>query len=101
MVDEFQDTNFAQYAITKLLGARYNNVTVVGDFSQSIYSWRGADIRNLEKFKEDFPETKEYYLEENYRSTQNILDFAYDVIEKIRLIRFYSFLLLMIKVMKF
>lgn len=82
MVDEFQDTNFAQYAITKLLGAQHGNVTVVGDFSQSIYSWRGADIRNLEKFKEDFPETKEYFLEENYRSTQKILNFAFDVIEK-------------------
>ncbi len=82
MVDEFQDTNFAQYALTKLLGAKTQNVTVVGDFSQSIYSWRGADIRNLEKFKEDFSDTKEYYLEENYRSTQNILDFAFEVIGK-------------------
>ncbi len=82
LVDEFQDTNYAQYALTKLLAAKFQNVTVVGDFSQSIYSWRGADIRNLEKFKEDFPDTKEYYLEENYRSTQNILDFAFDVIEK-------------------
>lgn len=82
LVDEFQDTNFAQYALTKLLGAKNHNVTVVGDFSQSIYSWRGADIRNLEKFKEDFPETKEFQLEENYRSTQKILDFAYEVIEK-------------------
>ncbi|MEO6508952.1 MAG: 3'-5' exonuclease, partial [Patescibacteria group bacterium] len=82
LVDEFQDTNFAQYALTKLLAGKNHNVTVVGDFSQSIYSWRGADIRNLEKFKEDFPNTKEYYLEENYRSTQSILNFAYDVIEK-------------------
>jgi DNA helicase-2/ATP-dependent DNA helicase PcrA len=82
MVDEFQDTNFAQYALTKLLAAKYSNVTVVGDFSQSIYSWRGADIRNLEKFKEDFPGTKEFHLDENYRSTQKILNFAYEVIEK-------------------
>jgi DNA helicase-2/ATP-dependent DNA helicase PcrA len=82
LVDEFQDTNFAQYTLTKQLAAKYNNVTVVGDFSQSIYSWRGADIRNLEKFKEDFPDAKEFQLEENYRSTQRILDFAYDVIEK-------------------
>jgi DNA helicase-2/ATP-dependent DNA helicase PcrA len=82
LVDEFQDTNFAQYTLTKLLGAKNHNVTVVGDFSQSIYSWRGADIRNLEKFKEDFPNAKEYFLEENYRSTQSILNFAFDVIEK-------------------
>lgn len=82
LVDEFQDTNYAQYVLTKLLGNKYKNVTVVGDFSQSIYSWRGADIRNLEKFQEDFPDTRIFYLEQNYRSTQNILDFAYEVISK-------------------
>lgn len=82
MVDEFQDTNQAQYLLTKMLGAVHQNVTAVGDFSQSIYSWRGADIRNLEKFVEDFPGTKTIYLEENYRSTQAILDFAYEVISK-------------------
>lgn len=82
LVDEFQDTNYAQYVLTRLLGERYKNVTAVGDFSQSIYSWRGADIRNLEKFQEDFPETKVFNLEENYRSTQKILDFAYKVISK-------------------
>lgn len=82
LVDEFQDTNYAQYALTRLLGKKYANVTVVGDFSQSIYSWRGAEIKNLEKFKEDFPGTKLFYLEENYRSTQKILDFAYKVISK-------------------
>jgi DNA helicase-2/ATP-dependent DNA helicase PcrA len=82
LVDEFQDTNYAQYALTRILGECYRNVTVVGDFSQSIYSWRGADIRNLEKFKEDFSEAKTFCLEENYRSTQKILDFAYDVISK-------------------
>ena len=81
-VDEFQDTNYAQYTLTRLLGERYNNVTVVGDFSQSIYSWRGADIRNLEKFEEDFKNAKTFHLEQNYRSSQNILDFAYAVIEK-------------------
>lgn len=82
LVDEFQDTNYVQYLLTKLLGAKYKNVTVVGDFSQSIYSWRGAEIRNLEKFKTDFPETREFYLEKNYRSTRSILDFAYSVISK-------------------
>ncbi len=81
-VDEFQDTNFAQYTLTRLLGQRYGNVTVVGDFSQSIYSWRGADIRNLEKFQEDFPGCRVFHLEQNYRSTQTILDFAYEIIAK-------------------
>ena len=82
LVDEFQDTNYSQYVLVKLLGQKYKNVTVVGDFSQSIYSWRGADIQNLEKFSEDFPGTKLFYLEQNYRSTQSILDFAYSVISK-------------------
>ncbi|MDO8497904.1 MAG: UvrD-helicase domain-containing protein [bacterium] len=82
LVDEFQDTNYAQYVLTKQLGAKYKNVTVVGDFSQSIYSWRGADIRNLEKFQEDFPDSQVFYLEQNYRSTQSILNFAYEVISK-------------------
>lgn len=82
LVDEFQDTNYAQYVLTRILARKSTNVTVVGDFSQSIYSWRGADIRNLEKFQEDFPETKVYYLERNYRSTQNILDFAYSIISQ-------------------
>lgn len=82
MVDEFQDTNYAQFALTRLLGEKYHNVSVVGDFSQSIYSWRGADIRNLEKFTQDFPEAKIFNLEQNYRSTQTILDFAYSVISK-------------------
>lgn len=82
LVDEFQDTNYSQYIFTKILGGKYKNVTIVGDFSQSIYSWRGADIKNLEKFQEDFPGSKVFYLEENYRSTQAILDFAYEVISK-------------------
>ena len=82
LVDEFQDTNYSQYVLTRILARRYNNITVVGDFSQSIYSWRGADIRNLEKFQSDFPETKVYYLEKNYRSTQTILDFAYSIISQ-------------------
>ncbi len=82
LIDEFQDTNYVQYLLTKLLGQKYKNVTVVGDFSQSIYSWRGAEIKNLEKFKTDFPRTKVFYLEKNYRSSQTILDFAYQVISK-------------------
>ncbi len=82
LVDEFQDTNFAQYQLTKILAQKNKNLTVVGDFSQSIYSWRGAEIKNLEKLKDDFPDIKTFYLEENYRSTQNILDFAFSVISK-------------------
>jgi DNA helicase-2/ATP-dependent DNA helicase PcrA len=82
LVDEFQDTNFIQYYLTKLLAPKDSNITVVGDFSQSIYSWRGADIKNLEKFKNDHPKTKIFYLVKNYRSSQNILDFAYSVIVK-------------------
>jgi len=82
LIDEFQDTNYVQYLLTRLLGKKYKNVTVVGDFSQSIYSWRGAEITNLEKIQKDFPETKVFHLEKNYRSTQPILDFAYQVISK-------------------
>ncbi|MDO9027347.1 MAG: UvrD-helicase domain-containing protein [Candidatus Roizmanbacteria bacterium] len=82
LVDEFQDTNHVQYLLTKFLAEKSKNITVVGDFSQSIYSWRGADITNLEKFEKDFKGTKTFYLEENYRSTQKILDFAYSVISK-------------------
>src|SRR3989344_5075488 len=82
LVDEFQDTNYIQYLLTKLLAQKYKNITGVGDFSQSIYSWRGADMRNLEKFNEDFPKAKIFHLEQNYRSTQTILDFAYNIISK-------------------
>jgi len=84
LVDEFQDTNLVQYQLTKLLADKYKNITVVGDFSQSIYSWRGADIGNLEKLQKDFPNCKVFHLETNYRSTQTILDFAYSVITKNR-----------------
>lgn len=80
LIDEFQDTNLAQYVLSNLLAKKYRNITIVGDFSQSIYSWRGADIRNLEKFQKDYPEAKIFYLEKNYRSTQNILNFAYKII---------------------
>lgn len=82
LIDEYQDTNRAQYVLTKLLAQKYNNVCVVGDFSQSIYSWRGADYRNLLRFKEDFPKTKSFSLSQNYRSTQKILDGASAVIAK-------------------
>jgi len=80
LVDEYQDTNHAQYVLTKLLAQRYKNLTVVGDISQSIYMWRGADFRNVLRLKEDFPELKTINLEQNYRSTQKILDAAFSVI---------------------
>ncbi|OGH13991.1 MAG: hypothetical protein A2687_06000 [Candidatus Levybacteria bacterium RIFCSPHIGHO2_01_FULL_38_26] len=82
LVDEYQDTNHAQYMLTKMLGNKYKNICVVGDFSQSIYSWRGADFTNLTKFKEDFPNTKTFSLSQNYRSTQKILDAASSVISR-------------------
>jgi DNA helicase-2/ATP-dependent DNA helicase PcrA len=82
LIDEYQDTNRAQYSLTKYLCARWNNVCVVGDFAQSIYSWRGADYRNLLKFKDDFKNTKTFELSRNYRSTQNILDGAVAVVSK-------------------
>lgn len=82
LIDEYQDTNLAQYQLAKLLAQKWNNICVVGDFSQSIYSWRGADFRNLSKFERDFPNTKTFSLTQNYRSTQNILDAAHAVISK-------------------
>jgi len=80
LVDEYQDTNHAQYVLTKLLASRYRNLTVVGDCSQSIYGWRGANFRNLINLKSDFPALKIINLEQNYRSTKTILDVAYSVI---------------------
>lgn len=82
LVDEYQDTNKAQYLITKLLSGRWHNLCVVGDASQSIYMWRGADFRNIVNFKTDFPKVKIFHLEQNYRSTQIILDAAFGVIGK-------------------
>jgi DNA helicase-2/ATP-dependent DNA helicase PcrA len=82
LVDEYQDTNKAQYLITKMLSGRWNNLCVVGDASQSIYRWRGADFRNIVNFKNDFPKVSVFNLEQNYRSTQTILDAAFGVISK-------------------
>ncbi len=82
LVDEFQDTNYSQYQLLKLLTGKNSKITVVGDFSQSIYSWRGAEIENLNRFQKDFQNVKTFHLEENYRSTQKILDFAYKIISK-------------------
>ncbi len=76
LVDEYQDVNIAQYRLVTLLAEKYKNVTVVGDDDQSIYSWRGSDYRMILRFEEDFPGAKVFKLEENYRSTQRILDAA-------------------------
>jgi DNA helicase-2/ATP-dependent DNA helicase PcrA len=81
MIDEYQDTNPAQYEIIKLLGAVHENVCVVGDDAQSIYSFRGATIQNILQFQKDYEEVKVIKLEQNYRSTQNILSVANEVIK--------------------
>ena len=83
-VDEYQDTNHAQYQLVKLLASRFKNICVVGDADQSIYGWRGVDMQNILDFEKDYPEAKVVLLEENYRSTKTILQAANEVIRNNR-----------------
>lgn len=80
-IDEFQDTNYIQYQIAKMLAGKHKNIFVVGDEDQCIYSWRGANIQNIFDFKRDFPDFKQFKLEQNYRSTKNILTLANKLIK--------------------
>jgi DNA helicase-2/ATP-dependent DNA helicase PcrA len=81
-IDEYQDTNEVQYTLSKLLGEKHQNICVVGDVDQNIYTWRGATIKNIMNFEKDYPQTQEIILEQNYRSTKNILQAANEVISK-------------------
>ncbi len=82
LVDEYQDTNYSQYLILKKLAARFENICVVGDDAQSIYSFRGANIQNILNFKKEYPDVATFKLEQNYRSTQNIVNAANSIIRK-------------------
>lgn len=82
LIDEYQDTNMAQYILTKYLAAKYKNICVVGDADQSIYGFRGADMQNILNFEQDYPDATVIKLEQNYRSTKNIINAANGVIEK-------------------
>ncbi|MDO8513709.1 MAG: UvrD-helicase domain-containing protein [bacterium] len=84
LIDEYQDTNEAQYKLTKLLADKHYNICVVGDDYQAIYGWRGANFKNILNFEKDYPDAKVFKLEQNYRSTKNILEAAQMIIEKNR-----------------
>ncbi len=81
LIDEYQDTNEAQYLLTKMISAKYKNICVVGDDSQSIYSWRGSNYKNILNFEKDYPNCKTVYLEQNYRSTKTIINASNDLIK--------------------
>lgn len=81
LIDEYQDTNTVQYVLTNLIAAKYKNICVVGDIDQSIYAFRGANYQNILNFEQDFPKVKTFVLEENYRSTKNILSLANSLIK--------------------